>query len=166
MSKAVNNMQSHWEGAFGNKTFDFFFLDDYYNEQYQAELKFGSIFGLFAILAILVACLGLFGLASYITSLRSKEVGVRKVLGASIQQLLRLLTWDFVKLVSISIIIAAPLSWWLMKNWLAGFENRIQLGVGIFLIPSIAIVIIAISTVAFHTFKTARLNPADTLHDE
>lgn len=166
MREAVDNMHTHWEEAFGNKVFDFFFLDDFYNEQYQAEVKFGSIFGLFAILAILVACLGLFGLASYITSLRSKEVGVRKVLGASIQQLLRLLTWDFIKLVGISIIIAAPLSWWLMKNWLAAFENRIQLGVGIFLIPAITIIIIAITTVAFHTFKTARLNPADTLHDE
>ncbi|MEO9482803.1 MAG: ABC transporter permease [Ekhidna sp.] len=166
MQEVVGNMQSNWEDAFGNKVFDFFFLDDFYNEQYQAEVKFGSIFGLFALLAILVACLGLFGLASYITSLRSKEVGVRKVLGASIKQLLTLLTWDFVKLVGISIIIAAPLSWWLMKNWLAGFENRIELGVGIFLIPAIAIVIIAISTVAFHTFKTAKLNPADTLHDE
>ncbi len=166
MRDAVDNLQSHWEAAFGNKVFDFFFLDDFYNEQYQAEVKFGSIFGLFAILAILVACLGLFGLASYITSLRSKEVGVRKVLGASLQQLLRLLTWDFIKLVAISIIIAAPLSWWLMKTWLAGFENRIQLGVGIFLIPALAIVIIAISTVAFHTYKTAILNPAETLHDE
>ncbi|MEP0985940.1 ABC transporter permease [Ekhidna sp.] len=166
MQDAVVNMQSHWESAFDNKVFDFFFLDDFYNEQYQAEVKFGSIFGLFAILAILVACMGLFGLASYITSLRSKEVGVRKVLGASIRQLLRLLTWDFIKLVGISIIIAAPLSWWLMDNWLAGFENRIPLGVGVFLIPAITIVMIAISTVAFHTFKTARLNPAETLHDE
>lgn len=166
MRQAVDDIQTNWETAFGNKIFDFFFLDDYYNEQYQAELKFGSIFGLFALLAILVACLGLFGLASYITSLRSKEVGVRKVLGASLQQLLTLLTWDFVKLVAISIVIAAPLSWWLMKNWLESFENRIQLGVGVFLIPAITIVVIAVSTVAFHTVKTARLNPADTLHDE
>ncbi|WP_436514383.1 ABC transporter permease [Ekhidna sp. To15] len=166
MHGAIDNMQAHWEASFGNKVFDFFFLDDYYNEQYQAEVKFGSIFGLFAILAILVACLGLFGLSSFITSLRSKEVGVRKVLGASLQQLLRLLTWDFIKLVAVSIVIAAPLSWWLMKNWLAGFENRIQLGIGIFLVPALSIVIIAISTVAFHTYKTAVLNLADTLHDE
>jgi len=166
MRESVDRMQTNWEAAFGNKIFDFFFLDDYYNEQYKAEIQFGSIFGLFAILAILVACLGLFGLASYITSLRSKEVGVRKVLGASLNQLLRLLTWDFVKLVVISIIIAAPLSWWLMKNWLEDFENRIQLGVGVFLIPAFIIMLIAVLTVAFHTLKTARLNPAETLHDE
>ncbi|MEM9681448.1 MAG: FtsX-like permease family protein, partial [Bacteroidota bacterium] len=155
-----------WEVAFGDKIFDFFFLDDYYNEQYESDMKFGSIFGLFALLAILVACLGLFGLASYITSLRSKEVGVRKVLGASIQQLLKLLTWDFVKLVVIAVVIAAPISWWLMRDWLQGFESRIQLNVTTFLIPALAIMIIAISTVAYHTLKTANVNPAQTLQDE
>ncbi|WP_420317156.1 ABC transporter permease [Ekhidna sp.] len=166
MGEVVDNIQSHWEAAFENKVFDFFFLDDYYNDQYQAEVKFGAIFGLFSALAIFVACLGLFGLASFITSLRSKEVGIRKVLGASLQQLLTLLTWDFIKLVTISIVIAAPFSWWLMKNWLSSFENRIKLGVGIFLIPALVIVAIAVFTVAFHTSKTARLNPAETLHDE
>ena len=166
MQESVSSLQSDWESAFGNKIFDFFFLDDYYNEQYSSEVKFGSIFGLFAILAIFVACLGLFGLASYITSLRSKEVGVRKVLGASMRQLLMLLTGDFVKLVLLSIVISAPISWWLMTNWLQGFENRINLGLGIFLLPAVVIVVIAIATVAFHTFKTARLNPAETLHDE
>ena len=166
MRGAIDNIQADWEAAFGSKIFDFFFLDDYYNEQYQSDLKFGSIFGLFSGLAILVACLGLFGLASYITSLRAKEVGVRKVLGASIQQLLALLTWDFAKLVAISIVIAAPISWWLMQNWLQGFENRIQLDAIVFLIPAITIVAIAVSTVAYHTVRTASLNPAETLHDE
>ncbi|MEO1254413.1 MAG: ABC transporter permease, partial [Bacteroidota bacterium] len=166
MRNVVDDIQENWESAFGNKIFDFFFLDDYYNEQYESDVKFGSIFGLFALLAILVACLGLFGLASYITSLRSKEVGVRKVLGASIQQLLKLLTWDFVKLVAIAIVLAAPISWWLMKSWLQGFENRVQLSATTFLIPAVTITIIAISTVAYHTLKTANINPAETLQDE
>ena len=166
MSNSIEEVQANWEDAFGNKIFDFFFLDDHYNEQYKAEVQFGSIFGLFAILAILVACLGLFGLASYITSLRSKEVGIRKVLGASIQQLLRLLTWDFIKLVFVSIVIAAPLSWWLMNSWLQDFDNRIGLSLDTFLVPAILMVIIAVATVSWHTLRTARLNPADTLHDE
>ncbi|MFK7953164.1 MAG: ABC transporter permease [Ekhidna sp.] len=166
MRESIDQIQADWETAFGNKIFDFFFLDDYYNEQYESEVKFGSIFGLFAVLAILVACLGLFGLASFITSLRSKEVGVRKVLGASLNQLLILLTGDFIRLVLLSIVIAAPISWWLLSQWLENFDNRINLGVMAFLIPAISIVIIAIATVAFHTFKTAMLNPADTLHDE
>jgi putative ABC transport system permease protein len=166
MRESVDAIQADWEDAFGAKIFDFFFLDDYYNQQYESEVKFGSIFGVFAVLAISVACLGLFGLASFITSLRSKEVGVRKVLGASLNQLLLLLTGDFVKLVLISIIIAAPISWWLLTQWLESFENRISLGVAVFLIPAITIILIAIATVAFHTFKTAMLNPAETLHDE
>ncbi len=166
MRDVVAQLEESWDKAFGNKVFDFFFLDDYYNKQYEADMKFGSIFGMFAALAIFVACLGLFGLASFITAMRAKEVGVRKVLGASMRELLALLTWDFAKLVLISIVIALPLSWWLMRNWLDDFENRIGLGVDVFVIPAVLILIIAIGTVAFHTFKTARLNPADTLHDE
>ena len=166
MQNSVEEIQASWEQAFGSKIFDFFFLDDYYNEQYKSEVQFGSIFGLFAILAILVACLGLFGLASYITSLRSKEVGVRKVLGASINQLLRLLTWDFIKLVIISIFISAPLSWWVMSSWLQDFESRISLSIDAFLIPAVLITLIAILTVSWHTLRTAKLNPAETLHDE
>jgi len=114
----------------------------------------------------MVACLGLFGLASYITNLRSKEVGVRKVLGASLNQLLRLLTWDFIKLVFLSLIIAAPLSWWLMNSWLQDFENRISLGVDSFVLPAVITVLIAVNTVSWHTLRTAKLNPAETLHDE
>lgn len=166
MREAIDHINADWEDAFGAKIFDFFFLDDHYNQQYEAEMKFGSIFGLFAILAILVACLGLFGLASYITNLRAKEVGVRKVLGASLRQLLRLLTWDFIKLVLISIIVATPLSWFVMNNWLEDFDTRIQLGLLAFLIPALLIVVIAVGTVTFHTLRTANLNPAETLHDE
>lgn len=166
MQEAIDSINENWESAFGAKIFDFFFLDDRYNQQYESEVKFGSIFGLFAILAVLVACLGLFGLASYITNLRAKEVGVRKVLGASIKQLLALLTWDFVRLVLISIVITSPVSWYVMDNWLQDFDTRIQLGPLAFLIPALIIVVIAVGTVAFHTLRTANLNPAATLHDE
>ncbi|MEM6641523.1 MAG: ABC transporter permease [Bacteroidota bacterium] len=166
MQASVADVQANWEAAFGNKIFDFFFLDDHYNEQYRSEIKFGSIFGLFAVLAILVACLGLFGLASYITNLRAKEVGVRKVLGASLNQLLRLLTWDFVKLVVLSIAIAAPISWWFLNSWLQDFENRIGVGFDLFIIPAMVTLCIALFTVSWHTLRTAKLNPADTLHDE
>ncbi len=163
---SVEQVRSQWERAFGNKTFDFFFLDDYYNEQYKAETKFGSIFGLFAGLAIVVACLGLFGLASYITSLRSKEVGVRKVLGASLQSLWSLLTTDFLKLVGISIAVSVPVSYYLMDGWLQDFANRISLNVWIFLFPSLVLIVISILTVSYHTLRTAQMNPATTLKEE
>lgn len=164
--EGLDKVQAHWEAAFGTKAFDFFFLDDHYNQQYQAELKFGNIFGLFSGLAIIVACMGLFGLSSYITSLRAKEVGVRKVLGASIQNLWMLLTSDFLKLVGLSIIIAVPLSYFVMNNWLQNFATRMSLGVMIFLLPALILIVIAIATVSYHTIKTSNLNPAETLKDE
>ncbi|MEQ9402041.1 MAG: ABC transporter permease [Cyclobacteriaceae bacterium] len=166
MQEALDQVKQHYEASFGSKSFNFFFLDDHYNQQYQAEMKFGNIFGLFSGLAIIVACLGLFGLASYITSLRAKEVGVRKVLGASMQNLWVLLTSDFLKLVGLSILIAVPISYLVMQNWLENFANRMSLGVMIFLLPAIVLVIIAIATVSYHTIRTSNLNPAETLKDE
>lgn len=163
---SVETVRSHWESAYQNKPFKYFFLDDYYNEQYKAEVKFGSIFGLFATLAIIVACLGLFGLSSYITTLRAKEVGVRKVLGASLKQLWSLLTGDFLKLVMVSIIISLPITWLLIKSWLEEFESRITPGVSLFLIPAILLVVIAIVTVSFHTIRTAQMNPVNSLKEE
>lgn len=164
--ESVDQVQAHWEAAFGTKTFNYFFLDDHYNQQYQAELKFGNIFGLFSGLAIIVACLGLFGLASYITSLRAKEVGVRKVLGASLQNLWMLLTSDFLKLVGLSIVIAVPITYFVMQNWLENFANRINLGAFIFLFPALILILIAVATVSYHTVRTSSLNPAETLKDE
>ncbi|MEP5611577.1 MAG: ABC transporter permease [Cyclobacteriaceae bacterium] len=166
LRQSVDQVKTHYEAAFGTKTFNFFFLDDHYNQQYQAELKFGNIFGLFSGLAIIVACLGLFGLASYITSLRAKEVGVRKVLGASIQNLWMLLTSDFLKLVGLSVLVAVPISYFVMQNWLENFANRINLGVMIFLLPVVILILIAVATVSYHTIRTSNLNPAETLKDE
>lgn len=166
MRSSVDRIEEHWRAAFGDKPLDYFFLDDFYNEQYKGELKFGSIFSLFSALAILVACLGLFGLASYMTSLRTKEVGVRKVLGASFSKILILLTGDFLKLVGIAIVISIPLSWWLMNNWLENFANRISLSPWLFLVPALVLIVIAIGTVSYHTYYTANLNPAKTLKDE
>lgn len=163
---SVDQIEAHWRTAFGDKPMEYFFLDDFYNEQYKGELRFGSIFSLFSALAILVACLGLFGLASYMTNLRTKEVGVRKVLGASFTRLLLLLTGDFLKLVGIAILISIPISYYLMNNWLDNFANRIFLSPLLFIIPAVVLIIIAIGTVGYHTFYTANLNPAKTLKDE
>lgn len=163
---SMERIEAHWNAAFSGKPMDFFFLDDYYNEQYRSELKFGSIFGLFSGLAILVACLGLFGLASYMTSLRTKEVGVRKVLGASFSALLILLTSDFLKLVAIAIALSVPISWWVMNNWLDNFANRITLSPVLFVVPALILLAIALFTVSYHTYYTANLNPARTLKDE
>ena len=166
MTKSLSRIEGLWDRAFENKPFEYFFLDDYYQEQYKAELRFGTIFGLFAILAILVACLGLFGMASFITQLRSKEVGVRKVLGASVQSLWALLTLDFMKWIGLAILLAIPLNWWILEGWLQNFATRISLSALLFLVPALVLVIIATSTVSFYTIKTANQNPAETLQDE
>ena len=166
MPKTIAFLEENWRIVYGEQPLDFYFLDDHYNKQYKAELNFGTIFGLFSILAIIVACLGLFGLASFMTELRLKEVSVRKVLGASFSNLWTMLTKDFLKLVCLAILVSLPLSWWLMDSWLTTFANRIDLSFTLFLVPAALLVIISIATVSYHTIKTALLNPADCLKDE
>ncbi|MEL7146614.1 MAG: ABC transporter permease, partial [Bacteroidota bacterium] len=166
MPKTLAFIEENWRLAYGEQPLDYYFLDDHYNKQYRAELNFGTIFGLFSILAIIVACLGLFGLASFMTELRLKEVSVRKVLGASFSSLWTMLTTDFLKLVCLAIVISFPLSWWLMDHWLNNFASRINLSVTLFLIPALLLILISIATVSYHTIKTALLNPVDCLKDE
>lgn len=164
--QVVDKVEKHWQTTYVSKPFTFFFLDDHYNEQYRSEIRFGTIFSIFSGLAILIACMGLFGLASYSTALRAKEVSVRKVLGARMSQLFMLLTKDFLKLVGISILISLPISIWIINLWLDNFANRISLNAVLFVIPAIALALIAVVTIAYHTYKTATLNPATTLKDE
>ncbi|NND31708.1 MAG: ABC transporter permease, partial [Saprospiraceae bacterium] len=166
IKESIARIEQHWETAFRNKPFEYFFLDEYYNEQYKSELRFGSIFGLFAGLAIFVACLGLFGLASYITQLRSKEVSVRKVLGASLANLWYLLTLDFLKWVLLAILLAIPINWLVLNKWLENYANRIDLSWWLFVIPAMILIAIATSTVSFYTLKTANQNPSNTLKEE
>lgn len=164
--ESIARLENLWETAFRNKPFEYFLLDEYYNEQYKTEIRFGSIFGLFAGLAIFVACLGHFGLSSYINQLRSKEVGVRKVLGASISNLWTLLTFDFLKWVFLKIIITLSLNWLILNNWLDNYANRIHLSGWHFIIPAVILILIATSTVSYYTPKTANKNPSRTLRDE
>jgi len=163
---ALSRIETHWKSVYGSKPFNYFFLDDYYNEQYKSELRFGSIFGWFSALAIFVACLGLFGLTSFMTRLRTKEVSIRKVLGASFENLWMLLTKDFLKLVTWAIIISLPLTWWLLDQWLDNFTNRIPLTWWLFMVPACLLIIVAAGTVSYHTVFTANVNPASTLKDE
>lgn len=166
MSQMIGKIEQHWRTSYNEQPFDLFFLDEHYNEQYKSEEQFGSVFGFFAGLAILIACLGLFGLASYATALRTKEVGVRKVLGARVTQLLALLAQDFLKLVSIAIIISIPISYWIINQWLDNFANRISISAYLFFVPSILLIVIALITITYHVLKTASLNPAITLKNE
>ena len=166
MQSALKTLEQHWLEHFGDQPFVYFFLDDYYDKQYQTEMRFGNIFGAFSGLAIFVACLGLFGLASYATSLRMKEIGIRKVLGASLRELLLLLSRDFLKLVAIAVLISVPVSWYLLDLWLNNFASRVSLQPLLFIVPAMLVCLLAMATIWYHVIKTVRLNPAVTLKDE
>ena len=166
LAHTVGQIEQEWNVVFPGNPFSYYFLDDHFNEQYHAELRFGKVFGLFASLAIFISCLGLFGLALYMTKHRTKEVGIRKVLGASATSVMALLSWDFSKLVLLSIAIAIPISWLLIQNWLQNFANKISFSPWLLLIPALLLMMIAIASISIQTARLALSNPVDSLRDE
>lgn len=166
VQESLVRFEDEWKGLFPGNPFIHFFLDDHYNQQYQADQQFGTIFGIFSTLAIFIACLGLFGLSSLTVIQRTKEIGVRKVLGASVSGILTLISRDYIMLMSIAIVLAVPLAWWVMSSWLEAFANRIPLAWWIFAVPSAIVVMIALVTVSIHTLRAARANPAKSLRYE
>lgn len=141
-------------------------MDDLYNKTYSTEIKTGTILNIFAVLTILVACLGLFGLATYAAEQRTKEIGIRKVLGASVTSVTKMLSKDFIKLVFIACLIAFPLSWWAMNKWLQSFAYRINISWWIFLAAAVAALFIALLTISFQAIKAAVANPVKSLRTE
>jgi putative ABC transport system permease protein len=133
---------------------------------YRDEQRVGKIAFTFALLAILIACLGLFGLATYMAEQRTKEIGIRKVLGASVQGLIRLLSVDFLKLVAISFVFAAPAAWYFMNKWLQDFAYRIDITWWVFVVAGALAIIIALLTVSFQAVKAALANPVKSLRTE
>jgi len=164
--QTIAQVKSSWDKFFPGNTFDYFFLDDHFDEQYKADQRFGQVFGLFTSLAILVACLGLFGLASFTTLQRTKEIGIRKVLGASVPRILKLLYQEFALLLVIAFVIAVPVAWFTIGNWLQGYAFRINIHWSYFLVPFAAILIIALATVSFQSIKAAIANPVKSLRTE
>ncbi|MFY0594107.1 ABC transporter permease [Roseivirga sp.] len=164
--QVIQLAEEKWMEFFPGNPFEYFFLDDSFEEQYAADRQFGSVFTIFSGLAILVACLGLFGLAAFMTSKRIKEIGVRKVLGASVPSILRLLSIDFLKLILVAVVLAIPLSYLGMNEWLSGFAFRIDLNWYLFAIPAVLVLLIALATVSFQTARAARANPVDSLRYE
>lgn len=146
--------------------FSYSFLDENYTNMYKSDLRLGSIFNYFTLLALIIACLGLFGLATFVTQQRTKEIGIRKVLGASLFQIISLLNKDFLKLVGISFMIAAPIGWYLAQNWLEDFAFKITINPIIFLVAGISTFSIALLTVSYKSIKTAIANPVESLKSE
>jgi putative ABC transport system permease protein len=166
MQDKVARIREVWKELFPESSFDFFFLDDFYNRQYQQEVQFGHNFMIFSSLAIFIACMGLFGLTAYSTARRSKEIGVRKVLGASVRNILSLLTWDVVRLILLCSLIALPAAYMLIVQWLNRYAFRTSLTWWQFVLPVIALIGIALLTTGWLTFRAAMVSPAATLKDE
>jgi putative ABC transport system permease protein len=166
MGEIVRRVEQQYKESFPGNPFDYFFLDDFFNTQYKDEQQFASIFSLFAILAIVIACLGLWGLASFTTAQKLKEIGIRKVMGASSASIMSLLSWQFFKLVLISSILAIPLTWYGIHSWLANFAFRIGLQWDLFVVPVVILAILALGTVSLQILKGASINPARILRSE
>lgn len=165
-AQTISLVKEEWKKFFPGNTFEYFFLDDHFNEQYKADQRFGQVFALFTSLALFVACLGLLGLASFTTLQRTKEIGIRKVLGASVQSILQLLYKEFAVLLTVAFLIATPISWLTVSHWLEGYAFRIEIHWIYFLLPFITIVLIALITVSFQSIKAAVANPVKSLRTE
>ncbi len=159
-------LEATWARTAPDRSFDFYFLDDAVNTQYQAEMQLGRIVRIASLLAILIACLGLFGLAALAAARRTKEIGVRKVLGASVGGIVGLLSRDFVRLVVIGFVLAVPLTYFAMTRWLADFAYHIEPGVGVFVLAGLLALAIALVTVSYQSIKAALRDPVKSLRYE
>jgi putative ABC transport system permease protein len=146
--------------------FEYSFMDDAFNKQYASDQRTGRIFISFSLFAIFIACLGLFGLVTYAAEVRTKEIGIRKVLGASVSQIVGLLSADFLKLVFLASAIACPVAWWSMHIWLQDFAYRTTIGWWIFLSSMVLAALIALLTICFRAIKAAVTNPIHSLRTD
>lgn len=162
----VGQLKGIYEKFDRQKPFEFHFMDEVYNAQYKAEDRLSKILSMFTAFAILIACLGLFGLTTFMAAQRTKEIGVRKVLGASVQNIVLLLSRDFIRLVLLAIVLAAPVAWWAADRWLQNFAYRISLQWWLFALTGVIVIVIALLTVAYQAIKVALANPARSLRSE
>ena len=166
ISQSINDIQASYNLFFPDNPFEYFFLNDDFNRQYQNELQFGKLFGSFSILAITIGCLGLFALVSFSASLKTKEIGIRKILGAGIGNLMIMLSREYILLLVIANIVTIPIMFYTGQQWLHLYAFRIDLGVEIFLIPGMFLTAIALLTVSSKFYSTAKSNPINALRKE
>jgi putative ABC transport system permease protein len=166
ISRQIGSIKTAWQNFAPATPFDFSFLDSDFDALYRSEQQMGAVFRIFTFLSIFVACLGLFGLSIFAAQRRKKEIGVRKVLGASVGNVVRLLSADFIKLVAVAALIAFPIAWLAMNKWLADFAYRINISWWIFLISGLIAIAIALMTVSFQAIRSATSNPVNSLRSE
>jgi putative ABC transport system permease protein len=161
----MTRIEKTWKTIAPNEHFDYSFMDADFDALYRTEQRMGQLFILFTGLAIAIACLGLFGLAAYAAEQRNREIGIRKVLGASITAIVTMLSKDFVRLVIISFAIAAPLAWLTMNKWLQGFAYRQNIQWWVVMLAGSGAVFIALATISLQSFRAAAANPVESLRD-
>jgi putative ABC transport system permease protein len=166
IDEQLRYLEGIYQQYFPGNPFDFFFSDDNYQRQYQTEQQYGSLFSIASLLAILIACLGLFGLTTFTVEQRTKEIGIRKVMGASISQITGLLSRDFLSLVTISFFVAIPVVWWAMDRWLQEFAYRTELSAWIFLVAGVLTILLSLITIMSQTVAAAMSNPVNSLRSE
>jgi putative ABC transport system permease protein len=163
---AIRDVEKIWKSSFPGEPFSYHFVDQEFDKMYRNDSKSSGLMAVFAIVAVIISCLGLFGLAAFTAEQRGKEIGIRKVLGATVSGIVSLLSIDFIVLVIVALVIASPLAWWLMNIWLQNFAYRIDMQWWVFLIAGIISVLIAFITVSFQAIKAAIANPVKSLRSE
>ena len=166
IQESISRIEAAYHAVFPNDPFDYSFLDRDFNRQYQADLQFGNLFSAFSVLAIFIACLGLFALVSYSATLKVKEIGIRKVLGASVGDLMVLLSREYLLLLIIANVLAVPAIIYWGRSWLDHYAFRIEFGLEFFLVPALVLFVISLFTVGYRTYTAARANPVKSLRKD
>jgi putative ABC transport system permease protein len=166
ITTTMSNIEAKWKAIAPELPFEYSFMDDDFNKLYDGEQQVGSLFTIFASLSIVISCLGLFGLATFMAEQRTKEIGIRKVMGASVYGITRLLSRDFLRLVILAVALATPLAWYLISKWLEGFAYRISVSWWVFPVAGMVAVVIACLTVSYQSIRAAVANPAQSLRTE
>jgi len=164
--QTIEQVHNIWTKLVPHRPFLYSFLDDDFDRQYQKDMNFKTLFLTFSSLAIFIACLGLLGLATYTAELRTKEIGIRKVLGANVNSIVALLSKDFIVLIAVAILLATPAAWYSMNRWLEGFAYRVEIHFWIFILAGIVAIAIAALTISFQALRAARENPVKALRSE
>jgi putative ABC transport system permease protein len=166
LPQTISFLESKWKTIVPDRPFEYRFMDDDYNKLYDSEMRLGKVMTLFSTIAIILACLGLFGLSSFTAQQRFKEIGIRKVLGASIGDIVVALSMGFIRLTCLAIVIAFPLAWWLMTKWLQDFTYKTDMTWSVYLAAALLTLFLAIATTAIHAVRAAFTNPVESLRRE
>lgn len=164
--ETLASLETTWNKIVADTPFEFAFLDDNLEKLYQEDQKVSQIITSFTLIALMICCLGLYGLSTYMAERRTKEIGVRKVLGASVKQIVGMMNMEFVKLVAVAFALAVPLAWYGMDKWLSGFAYKVSIGLSVFVYAGLSALVIAILTVSYESIKAASVNPANSLRSE